>query len=82
MLGAIYEDKVGSIYEYDETKIITSINPDKLINEKSFYSDDTIETIAILDAIVNHKDYGETLKKYINDYRNYKPDFTSYFKYP
>ena len=52
------------------------------INEKSFYSDDIIETIAILDAIVNHKDYGETLKKYINDYRNYKPDFTSYFKYP
>ena len=81
MLGAIYEDKVGSIYEYDETKIITSINPDKLINEKSFYSDDIIETIAILDAIVNHKDYGETLKKYINDYRNYKPDFTPYFKY-
>lgn len=80
MLGAIYGDKAGSIYEFDQAKEIKSINPEKLIVSNSFYSDDTIETIAIADAIINHKDYGETLKKYILEYENYKPNFLPYFK--
>ena len=57
MLGAIYGDKAGSIYEYEQIREIKSINPDKLILPNSFYSDDTIETVAIIDAIVNNKDY-------------------------
>ena len=80
MLGAIYGDKAGSIYEFDQIKEIKSINPKKLIVNNSFYSDDTIETIAIIDAIINQKDYGETLKKYILEYENYKPNFLPYFK--
>ena len=80
MLGAIYGDKAGSIYEFDQIKEIKSINPKKLIVNNSFYSDDTIETIAIIDAIINRKDYGETLKKYILEYENYKPNFLPYFK--
>lgn len=80
MLGAIYGDKAGSIYEYEQTKNIKPINIDKLILENSFYSDDTIETIAIIDAIINKKDYEKTLKEYILAYENYKPDYRPYFK--
>ena len=57
MYGAIYGDIVGSIYEYNQTKVIKSINPDTLITKESFYSDDTILTIAILDAILGDKNY-------------------------
>lgn len=80
MLGAIYGDKAGSIYEYEQLKQITSVNPDKLILSNSFYSDDTIETIALMDAIINNKSYEETLKEYILKYENYKPLFSPYFK--
>ena len=67
MLGAIYGDKAGSIYEFEQLKEITSINPKELILPNSFYSDDTIETIAVIDAIINNKDYEQTLRKYILD---------------
>lgn len=80
MLGAIYGDKAGSIYEFNQTKIIKKINPKKLILPNSFYSDDTIETIAVIDAIINNKDYEDTIRKYILDNIEYKPDFKPYFK--
>lgn len=80
MLGAIYGDKAGSLYEFKQTKKIESINPEKLILPNSFYSDDTIETIAVIDAIISNKDYEETLKKYILDNIDYKPNHEPYFK--
>ena len=80
MLGAIYGDKAGSIYEFGQLKEITSINPKELIMPNSFYSDDTIETIAVIDTIINNKDYEQTLRKYILDNIDYKPDFKPYFK--
>lgn len=80
MLGAIYGDKAGSTYEYNQLKEIKPINPEKLIISSSFYSDDTIETIAIMDSIINQKDYEQTLKEYILNSINYKPDFYPYFK--
>lgn len=80
MLGAIYGDKAGSIYEFNQTKKIESINPEKLILPNSFYSDDTIETIAVIDAIIDNKDYEETLRKYILENVDYKPNFKPYFK--
>lgn len=80
MLGAIYGDKAGSIYEFQQTKKIKPIQVNELILSNSFYSDDTIETIAIIDAIINNKDYGETLKEYIIKYENYRPHFSLYFK--
>lgn len=82
MYGAIIGDLAGSIYEYSQLKSISNINADKIITEASFYSDDTILTVAILDAILNKGNYEEYLKKYIKKYANYKPDFTSYFKTP
>ena len=82
MYGAIIGDLAGSIYEYSQIKKIKSIQTDILIKENSFYSDDTILTIAILDAIMHDKNYDKYLKQYINYFRNYKPHFTPYFKSP
>lgn len=80
MLGAIYGDKAGSIHEFNQIKRIKSVKVQQLIQEQSFYSDDTIETIAIIDAIVNNKDYEKTLREYILQNEAYKPNFSPYFK--
>lgn len=80
MYGAIAGDLAGSIYEFNQLKKIHSVQMNNLIEDNSFYSDDTILTIAILDAILNNKDYDYYLKKYIQKYREYKPDFEPYFK--
>ena len=61
MLGAIIGDLAGSIYEYDEFKNkdininrrMEILSKSNLIDEDSFYSDDTILTIAILEAILD-----------------------------
>ena len=79
MYGAIIGDLAGSIFEYEQTKKISNHVIEKLINDKSFYSDDTILTIAIMDAIENKGNYEEYLKKYIKDYINYLPNFKPYF---
>lgn len=81
MLGAIYGDKAGSIHEFKQIKTIIPVEVEgKLITAESFYSDDTIETVAVIDAIINHKDYSQTLRKYILANETYKPNFTPYFK--
>lgn len=78
-LGAIYGDKAGSIYEFEQFKSIKTINPHSLILPNSFYSDDTIETIAVIDAIVNNKDYEQTLREYILNNVEYRPNFKNSF---
>lgn len=82
MLGAIIGDLSGSIYEYGQIKQISNIKINKLIEDNAFFSDDTILTIAILDAILNDKDYNKYLKEYANEFINYKPNTTPYFKTP
>lgn len=80
MWGAIIGDLAGSIYEYGQVKNVSKINVKELIEENSFYSDDTILTIAILEAALNNQDYEFYLKKYAHIYKDYKPDFSPYFK--
>ncbi len=80
MYGAIIGDLAGSIYEFDQLKNIQSITMNNLIEDNAFYSDDTILTIAIMDAIFHNKDYNYYLRKYIEEYSEYKPNFTPYFK--
>lgn len=82
MWGAIIGDLAGSIYEYEQYKKITCINAEKLITKDSFFSDDTILTIAVLDALINNKDYESYLKLYAKEYMNYTPEFKPYFKQP
>ncbi len=71
MYGAIYGDLIGSLYEYreflehDVKTMIEASKREELLSDDCFYSDDTILTIAVRDAFVNHKPYDATLKKYI-----------------
>lgn len=80
MFGAIIGDLAGSIYEFDQVKKVHKLNPKELITDKSFFSDDTILTIAILDAILNESDYEIYLKKYAKKYMNEIPKDIPYFK--
>ncbi len=80
MYGAIIGDLAGSIYEYGQIKKVSTVSVDKIILENSFFSDDTILTVAILDAILHHLDYKTCLQKYINEYMNYQPRIKPYFK--
>ena len=80
MYGAIVGDLAGSIYEYEQIKSIKPVIMNNLIEDNSFYSDDTILTIAIKDAILHNSKYEYYLKKYIKEYEEYKPLFKPYFK--
>ena len=80
MLGAIIGDFAGSIYEYEQTKKVKKVKIKNIIEDNAFFSDDTILTIAMLDAILNKKEYSTKLKEYFNKYENYLPSTTQYFK--
>lgn len=80
MWGAIIGDLAGSIYEYNQVKGIKKVNNEEIISDKSFFSDDTILTIAVLDAIEHDQDYEKYLRLYGNKYIMYKPNFAPYFK--
>lgn len=80
MWGAIIGDLAGSIYEFEQINEIKSVNTGEIIPDKAFFSDDTILTIAILEAIQTDKDYETHLKKYGNLYKDYKPNHKPYFK--
>lgn len=63
MLGAIIGDIVGSVYEWNNTK--TKDFP--LFNEKCFFTDDTVMTIAVADALFNGSqadDFIDSMKKF------------------
>ena len=64
MLGAITGDIVGSIYEWDNIK--TKDFP--LFTERNSFTDDSVLTVALADAILNHSDYGRVMREY---YRRY-----------
>ena len=80
MYGAIIGDLAGSIYEYDQINKVKEVKINNIIEDNSFYSDDTILTIAVMDAMLNNKDFEYYLKKYAKEYMNYKPNISPYFK--
>ena len=80
MIGAIIGDLAGSIYEFEQVKKHSNVTINNIIEDSAFYSDDTILTIAIADAILNQKDYGETLKEYAIKYEDKIPQDIPYFK--
>ena len=67
--GAIAGDLLGSHYEFNP---ISNNNPFMLYHEKSHFTDDTILTIATMDALINNvscaKKYREWGNKYDGDY--------------
>lgn len=91
MYGAIIGDLAGSMYEYLE--FLDSLNgtinvkhrkeileKKDLLDDRCFYSDDTILTMAILDSILEGIDYEESLKLYYEKYKSFKPTDAPYFK--
>ena len=66
MLGAIIGDIVGSPYEF--ANIHTTRFP--LFSERSSFTDDTICTIAIADALVSSSDFGSKLREWGRRYPN------------
>ena len=74
MWGAIIGDLAGSTYEYSQHQKTTPIVVDELITEDSFFTDDTILTIAIYNAIRGNRDYENSLKEYGIRYLNYVPE--------
>ena len=80
MYGAVIGDLAGSIYEYDQYKKLSKIEVKKIVEDNSFFSDDTVLTMAILDAVLNKGDYCYYLKEYANKYNDQIPECVNYFK--
>jgi len=64
MLGSIIGDIIGSTYEFRNADSY-DFNP---FPPGSDFTDDTVLTIAIADAILNNRDYTETVKEYALNY--------------
>lgn len=66
MIGAIFGDIVGSVYEFNPT-----IDYDfPLLTKESTFTDDTICTIAIADAYMHHRPYKNELQAWCAAYPN------------
>jgi len=59
-MGAIAGDVIGSVYEHSRIKTVNI----PLFQNHSCFTDDTVMTLAIADAILNSTDYGESLKSF------------------
>lgn len=64
MIGAIAGDIIGSVYEYRNIK--TTKFP--LFDPNCFFTDDSVLTIALADAIMNQRSYETTMKEYYARY--------------
>jgi ADP-ribosylglycohydrolase len=67
MYGSIIGDICGSIYEWNNRKTETP-EEIELINPKCYYTDDTILTIAIADALLSDRDYQRCLLKWARNH--------------
>ncbi len=76
MWGAVIGDLAGSTYEYSQTKKIEPVLVSDLISDDSFFTDDTILTVAIYDAIREGKDpdYEKVLRQYGERYIDSSPE--------
>lgn len=66
ILGAIAGDVIGSVYECSNVK--TTNFP--LFTPQSRFTDDTVLTMAVADAILNKRDFSETIWQYGRKYTN------------
>jgi len=64
MLGAIIGDIVGSIYEFNPTNDYNF----KLFSEHSSFTDDSICTVAVADALLKGRGYGESIHEWCRKY--------------
>jgi len=59
MLGALFGDIVGSVYEWNNVKT-KGFQP--LVAQRAFFTDDTVLTIAVADALLKHRPPAEAFK--------------------
>lgn len=80
VLGAITGDIIGSLYENFRTKRTDF----RLFTPLSIYTDDTVLTVAVADAILSGKDYGRTIRAYARRHplRGYGPKFLLWMSMP
>lgn len=65
-MGAIAGDIVGSVFEWNNVK---SKDFEPLFAEHAFFTDDTVHTIAVADALMQEgQDFAERLRTYTNEY--------------
>lgn len=64
MLGAIIGDIVGSRWEFNPTNDYNF----KWISEENEFTDDTICTVAVADALLKGRDFGESIHEWCNRY--------------
>lgn len=82
MIGSIIGDLAGSIYEYNQIDFVSPVKMKNVIEDNAFYSDDTILTVAVMDAASNCKNFEQTIKEYALANEKYKPKFSPYFATP
>lgn len=76
MLGAIIGDIVGSRFEFSPTNNYNF----KLFTDACSFTDDTICTLAIADALLRGADYGESLHAWCKRYPNPKGGYGGRFR--
>jgi ADP-ribosylglycohydrolase/protein-tyrosine phosphatase len=64
MLGAIIGDIVGSIYEFDNLRSTQF----EFFGKNCSFTDDTVLTVALADAILNNKNYAQVMREYYDRY--------------
>lgn len=64
MLGAIAGDIIGSVFEYKPLKSTKFA----LFTPQSWFTDDTVLTVAVADCILHKKGYAETFQEYGHHY--------------
>jgi ADP-ribosylglycohydrolase len=64
MLGAIAGDIIGSVFEFASFKKYDF----PLFSKDSFFTDDTVLTVAVADALIHNLDVAKTLKSYALSY--------------
>ena len=78
MYGAIIGDIAGSKYEFLGYKKV----PQTILDKDCFFTDDTVMTVAVADALINKKDMGATLREYGRKYpaKGYGLSFDAWLK--
>lgn len=64
MIGALAGDIIGSVYEWDNIKT----KDFSLFDPRCFFTDDSVLTVALAEAILHSKDYAKTMKEYYRLY--------------
>jgi len=78
IIGAIAGDVIGSVYEWANVKTTDF----EMFNSKCDFTDDSVLTIAVADAILHKKDFAKTIWDYSNKYpaRGYGGRFANWIR--